>query len=544
MDGIGFKVADQIAYKMGVSKESPKRISAGLIYSITTEISNGHLYIELENLKQITKNILELDLEIEQLNKLLKLALHNLYEQEKIKLISHNNKHYIALSKHYFSEKNLSEKILTLNDHKSNLDFDITKIYQDLRNKDLNNINLNSEQQEAIIACLQNKVSVITGGPGTGKTTIIKSLLNILDQNNIIYKLAAPTGRAAKRITESTKRQASTLHRLLEFDFISAQFSRNESNTLEINFLIIDEASMLDVFLAYAVLRALNLNTHLVLIGDIDQLPSVGPGNFLKDLINSDVINITKLKDIFRQAQDSLIITNAHKINQGLFPESNKNKDDNSKLNDFIFIKEDNPENLPSYLNKIIHGILPKYNINNYNSIVLSPMHKGSAGTQKLNLDLQNILNKNSQKQINFGQYNYKLNDRVMQLRNNYDKAVFNGDIGIITDINLESKALFIKYDYRTIEYSSSELDELTLAYAISIHKSQGSEYDAVIIPVFTQHFTLLQRNLIYTAITRAKKLCIFIGQPKAMAIGINNHKSLQRCTFLPEFLTTDLQAR
>ena len=457
---------------------------------------------------------------------------------------------------------------------------DLAQVYHQLRTN--SKIELNTAQQAAIITSLQHKIAVITGGPGTGKTTIIKALIQILEQNNLTYKLAAPTGRAAKRMTESTRRPASTLHRLLEFDFASMQFGRQEQNPLALDFLIVDEASMLDLFLAYSVVKAVPPAAHLIFIGDTDQLPAVGAGNFLNDLIQSGVVAVTRLQEIFRQAHDSLIITNAHRINQGEFPLTAHNSEltlavtgatviDDAALEttptstvtvtqlqnstnhlskqshhaDFILIKELDPALLPQQLQKIYRQILPLYRIPASQSIVLAPMHKGSAGTQKLNQDLQQLLNPQSaQPQLSYGSYNYRSGDRVIQLRNNYDKAVFNGDIGTIKSLNSKDNSLFVQFDLRVIEYQQNELDELALAYAISIHKSQGSEYDAVIVALFTQHFTLLQRNLIYTAITRAKKLCIFVGQPKAIAMGVKQKTDVQRCTFLKQFLTSDLAAR
>jgi exodeoxyribonuclease V alpha subunit len=569
--GIGFKIADQIAMKMGVPKDSAKRIAAGLLYAISSFNNQGHVYAELLELRKLTADLLELP-QNSQTEYLLKISLHQLYEAQKIKLISYQEQHFVALSQYYYSEKALADRLLALKKAPTTLNLDFDQIYKKLNSganntsasNNLNLINLNQEQILAVIACLQNKISVVTGGPGTGKTTIIKELLNLLDQHSLIYKLAAPTGRAAKRITESTRRPASTLHRLLEFDFNSMQFNRNEQNCLQLDFLIIDEASMLDLFLAYSVLKSLPAHAHLIFIGDIDQLPSVGAGNFLNDLIQSQVAAVSRLKEIFRQAQDSLIITNAHKINQGEFPITNLTSEftnrsadtvelDNFTNNpkyiksDFIFIKEQDPENLAAQLKNIYHKILPQYKINPDQSIVLSPMHKGSAGTQKINQDLQLILNSqnlNSNLQLTYGGTNYKIKDRVIQLRNNYDKAIFNGDIGTVTEIKAIDKTLFVQFDHRIIEYQQNELDELALAYAISIHKSQGSEYDAVIVPLFTQHYTLLQRNLIYTAITRAKKLCIFLGQSRAIAIGVNNKTDSTRRTFLQQFLTTDLACR
>jgi exodeoxyribonuclease V alpha subunit len=538
--GIGFKTADTIAQNMGFEPESLKRIRAGLLFMLGNTVSQGHLYAELVDLKEKTLTLLELESNDDIQNKL-KLALHDLYNTEKIKLLTHDEKHYVALSQYYYSEKGVATKIRKLIESSSLHHFDIDAIYQTLRVEIPGEINLNEEQQKGVLTILQNKVTVITGGPGTGKTTLIKKLLSILDEQKITYKLASPTGRAAKRITESTGKKATTLHRLLEFDVSTMGFTRNEQNALPLDILIVDEASMIDIFLAHAVLKAIPHHARIVFIGDVDQLPSVGAGNFLNDLFASKAVATIRLMQIFRQAQDSMIIINAHRINQGEFPISQLP----NTRRDFIYIKEDNPENVPNLLRQIFTKDLYKYDINPRDGVVLVPMHRGTVGTQKINYDLQNILNPaTTEKQMQYAGTTYKVGDRVMQIKNNYDKFVFNGDIGFIEDIDTTDRIMAVRYPEQRVEYEYSDLDELVLAYAISIHKSQGSEYDAVVIPIFTQHFTLLQRNLIYTAITRAKKLCIFLGQAKAIAMGIKNNKGLVRTTFLQQFLTSDLAAR
>lgn len=544
--GIGFKKADEVAQKLGFEKNSLKRITSGLLFTIAKELEYGHLYCEITTLKDTAVELLEIDRT--ETESTLKMALHNLYDAAKIKLISPagdaQGQHFVTLSQHYYAEKGAADKITTLLTRKPQERFDLHAVYNKLRTGQCDiKVMLNDLQQEGIMACLQHKVTVITGGPGTGKTTLIKALLNILEQHNVRYKLAAPTGRAAKRMFEGTSRPAQTIHRLLEFDFAAMTFKHNEQNALDVDFLIIDEASMIDIFLAYALLKAVPLDAHIIFIGDIYQLPSVGPGNFLKDLIASGRVTSITLNTIFRQAQDSMIIVNAHKINHGEFPVSHI--EGGGSKNDYLFIKETNPENVPAHLANIYKNGLRKYGISADESVVLVPMHRGSVGTQKLNIDLQNILNPQTtpQKLEYFGT-TYKLGDRVMQLRNNYDKKVFNGDMGTIHSVNLEDNILGVLYGERIVEYERSDLNELVLAYAISIHKSQGSEYDAAIVCLFNQHFTLLQRNLIYTAITRAKKLCIFIGQPQAIAMGIKNNKSLVRTTFLKEYLTSSLTCR
>ncbi|HSW75552.1 MAG TPA: ATP-dependent RecD-like DNA helicase [Candidatus Saccharimonadales bacterium] len=535
--GIGFKTADKIAQNMGFAPGSVQRIQAGISFSLKQESNNGHVYQEIENLKEKTFQLLQIE-PLEH-NTQMRSALRNLHDQDKIKLITYQEKHFVGLSAMYGSEKGIAQKISQLLATPINHTVSPKEIYDSLQKA--MDIELNQDQQTGIISCFDNKVSIITGGPGTGKTTLVKALIKVLEQHNFTYKLAAPTGRAAKRLMEGTRRPASTLHRLLEFDPSTMRFSHNDSNALKADFLIVDETSMLDIFLAHAMVKALSLHSHLILIGDIDQLPSVGPGNVLKDLIKSGKTSCTRLAHIFRQAQNSMIIQNAHMINQGQFPSSSL--PDCKK--DFYFIKEENPENCFPLITKLIQTIVKQHHIIPENVTILTPMNRGATGTQKLNHDLANYINSaHTDKQVTYVGTTYKQYDRVMQIKNNYDKKVFNGDIGIIHDIDVEEKLLIVDFDEQLISYAFDEINELVLSYAITIHKSQGSEYDAVIIPIFMQHFMLLQRNLLYTAVTRAKKLCIFIGQSKAIAMGIKNAKQEERITFLSQFLTENLSCR
>lgn len=583
--GVGFKTADQIAQNLGFEKNSLKRIRAGILFVLTTTVGHGSLYGELEKVRQQALELLELDVD-EDAPKI-KNALHDLYNAQKIALLTHNEQNYIALKMHYATERACAENIKKLLAYKTLDRFDLDTIYKELRSNgshsgelrsgelrsgeprssdsdlhefhsgescsgELNSnkqhtpvatsaIELSDDQQRGIMASLQHKVTVITGGPGTGKTTLIKTLLGVLDANAIKYALAAPTGRAAKRITENTGKHAMTLHRLLGFDFSTRGFVHNETNALQLDFLIVDEASMIDIFLAHAIIKALPLTAHILFIGDSDQLPSVGAGSVLKDLIATSTVASVRLQYIFRQAQDSLIVVNAHRINKGEMPTTNIPE----AKKDFIFIREENPELVNTHLQKIFTQGLPRYGINRNDATVLVPMNRGSVGTQSLNHTLQAFLNPQTDgKTASYAGTTFKVGDRVMQIRNNYDKHVFNGDIGGITAIDTEERILNVSYGDHDVAYEFSELDEIVLAYAITIHKSQGSEYGAAIILLFTQHFTLLQRNLIYTAITRAKKLCILIGQPRAIAMAVKNNKATERITFLHEFLTTDLVCR
>jgi len=531
--GIGFKIADKIAKNLGFEKDSNCRITAGIIFALKEGSKNGHLYLELGMLKKNASELLELE---SNGNALLKRALHNLHNKERIKLISRDNQHFIGLSECYYTEKGLAHKIINLIKQKVRISFDLDKIYSQLRTGDHERM-LNQKQQEGIMLALQNKITVITGGPGTGKTTMIKELLKILDQEKMSYKLAAPTGRAAKRIMEGTGRYAMTIHRLLEFNVGIMGFSKNENNALKTDFLIIDESSMIDIFLAYSIIKAVSLHTQILFIGDVDQLPSVGAGNFLKDLIKSQVATTITLKEIYRQAKDSLIIINAHRVNKGEFPIS---AFPNSKR-DFRYLKENSVEKLVGHLKRAIFSIAKSQGISGKDVQVLVPMNRGIAGTENLNRELQKLLNPSDLPSIAHRGFKYKERDKVMQIKNNYDKKVFNGDIGIIELLNSKDQKLTVRFGNREVEYQSMELNELVLAYAITIHKSQGSEYPAVVIPLFIQHFTLLQRNLIYTAITRARKLCIIIGEARALAMAIKNNKIVKRITFLDKFLNEEI---
>ena len=538
--GIGFKIADQIALKLGLERYSMARIKAGILHLLAKATEGGHLYVKIPALKEQMPVLLELEAAHEPL---IKQALHELYQSDKVKLISYQDEHFLALPQYFHSEKGIAHKLKRLLEHKSRLqDIDTNQVYQELRKPDPTGIELNEDQQRGILSCLQNKVAIITGGPGTGKTTLIKKLIQSLESRNVRFKLAAPTGRAAKRMFESTGKSTETLHRLLEFTPGEFGFARNEKNALELDVLIVDEASMIDVFLMHAILKAVPWQANVVLIGDVDQLPSVGAGNILHDLIDSGVIPVVRLTQIFRQAGDSMIVVNAHRVNHGEFPEQPQP----GAKRDFFYVKEDEPEKIFGFLKTFYTERLPKMGIHPKDTVVLVPMNRGIVGTQRINQELQAILNPPTTPDQEFTMFgtSYRVGDRVMQLRNNYEKFVFNGDMGTIVSIDKPEQKLIISFGDRELDYEVTELNELVLAYSISIHKSQGSEFKVVIIPIFMQHFILLQRNLIYTAITRAKNLCVLVGQPRAIAMGIKNDKGTERLTFLKQFLTTDLDAR
>ena len=372
---------------------------------------------------------------------------------------------------------------------------------------------------------------VLTGGPGTGKTTIINAVLQLFAFSGARVLLAAPTGRAAKRMSESAGREAKTIHRLLEYSPKEDGFARNENNPLACGLLVVDEVSMMDTQLAYHLLKAVPLGVTLVLVGDVNQLPSVGPGNVLKDIIASGSVPVVELQEVFRQAASSDIIINAHAINRGEIPSLESSV---GRLSDFYFFREADPERVAALIVDLVKNRIPRrFNLDPLDDIqVLTPMHKGSAGAANLNLLLQKALNP-GEDGIKRGERLFRVGDKVMQLRNNYEKDVYNGDIGRIILVDVEERGLTVRYDERNVPYEWEELDEIAPAYAISVHKSQGSEYPAVVLPLLMQHYVLLQRNLLYTGVTRGKKLVVLVGEGKALAVAVRNNRTQKRHTRL-----------
>lgn len=386
-------------------------------------------------------------------------------------------------------------------------------------------------QKEAIRIAMRSKFMVLTGGPGTGKSTTISGIIKVLESMDKEILCAAPTGRAAKRMTEVTGKEAKTIHRLLEYT-PNEGFKHNEKNPLKGDVLIVDESSMIDIVLMNSLIKAVPKKMRVILVGDIDQLPSVGAGNVLRDIIDSGIVPVVKLTRIFRQALTSRIVTNAHKVNRGEMPDMSNGKDA-----DFFFIKQDDGQQAANDIVKIVKERIPKaygYNINDIQ--VLTPMKNGAVGTNNLNIILQEALNPVGDF-IQSGQFKYRKGDKVMQIKNNYDKNVFNGDVGVVVGIDSEERAMSVLFDKEPVLYESGDLNELTLAYACTIHKSQGSEYPVVVMPLTMSHYIMLQRNLVYTGITRAKKVCIVIGDPKAMAMAVHNMTVLERNTMLKERL-------
>ncbi len=522
--GIGFKVADTIAKKLGFAHNDMKRISAGILYTLSVHAQSGNLYAEVQQLKEQTHSLLELDSTDAHT---VKQALHQLYEERKITVITDtHNTHYIGPAQHYATERRISEILRNLTQSPSVFEHSSITVTGDTTQ-------LHEQQLAGIQTALENKVSIITGGPGTGKTTLVKKLLHTVSQQKMRCHLAAPTGRAAKRLMESTGIRAHTIHRLLEFDVSTMRFRHNAEHPLSVDILVIDEISMVDVFLFLSLIKAVPQHAHIVLIGDKDQLPSVGPGNILKDLIASGCIPVTHLTHIFRQGNDAMIVTNAHKVNNGEFPSAPSSSD----RNDFVFIKERDAHQIQQHIKRSLFVTSRIYNIAPEDMQIVTPMNRGASGTQQLNAYVQELLNPKPARTITIGNTIYKTGDRVMQTRNNYEKQVFNGDMGVVSYIDYEDRTITVNYPEHHVTYHAGDTSEITLAYAVTIHKSQGSEYPGIIIPIFMQHFTLLQRNLLYTAITRAQKLCILIGDPRAIGMTVKTNTSGQRITFLPSLL-------
>jgi len=399
---------------------------------------------------------------------------------------------------------------------------------------------LADKQIEAVHRAAANKVMVITGGPGTGKTTIINAILRIFSAIRARFMLAAPTGRAAKRMSEATGHEAKTIHRMLEYNMRKGGFQKNEGSPLHCELLIVDEASMIDTLLMHHLLKAVPVTATFIMVGDVNQLPSVGAGNVLKDIIDSGTIPVVRLNEIFRQARESSIIVNAHRINEGVMPSFDSSS---GKLDDFYFISQEDPRKALETIVTLVKERIPKrFGFDPVDDIqVLTPMHKGTVGAGNLNTELQKALNPGVEGVIRGGRL-FRVNDKVMQIVNNYDKDVYNGDIGRIDSIDAEAQEIIVTFDERDIVYDYADLDELVHAYAVSVHKSQGSEYPAVVVPILTHHYVLLQRNLLYTAVTRGKKLVVLVGTKKALAIAVKNNRTRNRFTLLEQRLRSHTQ--
>lgn len=517
--GIGFKTADTIASKMGYEKNDLRRLKSGVTYTLSHMAEEGNVYAEEEQLVKSAIELLDAD------EAPVRQAISEMLQSED--LIA--DAEAIYMPPFYYAEVGTANRLNKLLDcvegNLFNIIPDISVISKQT------GVEYDEVQAEAIREAVSSKVMVLTGGPGTGKTTTTQGIIAALKAMGLRILLAAPTGRAAKRMSEATGMEAKTIHRLLEYNPKDG-YKRNDDNPLEGDALIVDECSMIDLLLMNNLMKAIPAGMRLVLVGDIDQLPSVGAGNVLRDIIDSKRIPVIRLTRIFRQAQESRIVMSAHAINKGVFPDTS-----NGKNTDFFFIQQEDPEQAVDTIVKLVKERLPNaYKRPTSDIQVLTPMQRGVVGAANLNMALQTVLNP-GQVSLNRSGYSFRQGDRVMQLRNNYDKEVFNGDLGYIERVDMEDRTLFVCFDGRTVEYDVSELDELTLAYATTIHKSQGSEYPIVVMPVLMTHYVMLQRNLIYTGITRAKKICVLVGTKKALSFAIRNLSVLKRNTKLKERL-------
>ncbi|HED24387.1 MAG TPA: ATP-dependent RecD-like DNA helicase [Firmicutes bacterium] len=533
--GIGFKTADKIARQLGMPEDSPERLQAAITYSLSRAAEEGHVFLPREILLERVRELLDISGEVLD---------ENIFDQQLLKMAGEKRIHTehreegtaVYYAPFFQAEQNTARLVMQLSRQvKQTSPIEAAQVLGQVK---YDCSHLTEEQLQVLEKALHNGVLIVTGGPGTGKTTTIKALLAMFRLLKEKVVLAAPTGRAAKRVTEATGQEAFTIHRLLEYSYSEGEgfrFQRNEKNPVEAGIVIIDEASMVDLLLMYNLLKAIPSGSRLILVGDVDQLPAVGAGNVLRDLISAGSIPCFRLGHIFRQARESLIIVNAHRINQGQMPYLNV------KNRDFFFLQEEDPEKAARLVVQLCRERLPNYGPFDplLDLQVITPMRKTAAGVDRLNMLLQEALNPSARHKTETSGKGtvYRLGDKVMQIRNNYQKEVYNGDIGIITAIDREEGELVVTFrellQPRPVVYDFTELDELVLSYAVSVHKSQGSEYPVIIMPVLTQHYMLLQRNLLYTGITRARKLAVLVGSKKALAIAVHNNRAEERYSYL-----------
>jgi exodeoxyribonuclease V alpha subunit len=530
--GIGFLTADRIAEKLGFSKDAELRVEAGILYVLSKLAEEGHVYYPYEPLIWRCEEVLDVDRDnvVRAADRIADDKMIVIEEMAEEGGEFGEAGRGVYLARYHHAEKAIAARLNTLMEaEKSTPQIDLNTAIQNLERELA--ISLAPRQVEAVRGAVENKLMIITGGPGTGKTTIINAIIKVFSRLRVKIMLAAPTGRAAKRMSEATGHGAKTIHRMLNYSIQKGGFQKNELNPLDCDLIIIDEASMIDTILMHHLLRAVPPQATFILVGDVDQLPSVGAGNVLKDCINSGRIRVIELNEIFRQAKESLIVVNAHKINNGMLPML---RPPGQGLGDFYFIEQADPGEVLRIIVELVRDRIPRrFGFDPVDDIqVLTPMHKGEVGVNTLNVELQKTLN-SAEQHITRGGWTFKLNDKVMQVKNNYDKEVFNGDIGRIRRIDAVNQEAVIRFDDRDIPYDYADLDEIILAYAVSVHKSQGSEYPAVIMPMLTQHYVLLQRNLVYTAVTRGRDLVVLVGTAKALAIGVGNDRTQKRYTYL-----------
>jgi exodeoxyribonuclease V alpha subunit len=530
--GIGFKTADKIAGRLGISPTSPQRAVAGTLHVLGEASDDGHVFLPREKLLEAATTLLEIERPI------LEQAVGELIAEDRVietalPGAAGTSPTAVYLKSLHIAETGTASALKALLATPSApVAIDVTKAITWFEEQQ--KLTLAEEQREAIRKAITSKVLVITGGPGTGKTTLVNGIIRILEKKGRRILLAAPTGRAAKRLTETTGHEAKTLHRLLEFEPKVMGFKRNRDLPLEADLVIVDEASMLDAVLAYNLLKAVPPRCQLIFVGDVDQLPSVGPGSVLREIIGSGAVDVVKLQHIFRQAEQSLIIVSAHRVNEGRMPVL----ESKAANPDFFFVEKEEPEQVLASLKLLVKERIPKkFGFDPVNAVqVLTPMHRGLLGAANLNTEFQALLNPEGAALVR-GSRLFRVGDKVMQVRNNYELEVFNGDIGRVEAIDLVERSAKVLFDGRSVAYDSSDLDELVLAYATSIHKAQGSEYPCVVIPVHTQHFVMLQRNLLYTGITRGRRLVVLVGTRRALAIAVKNGDLAERWTRLGHLL-------